>query len=231
MTSDLRAVLFDFDGTLWDSETAVFGVFRDLYAEHGHELMLPTWSAAIGTVGGFDPYAELNRLRNDGLDVEDLRASTERRIREAARQVPLRPGIAPFLAQLDEAGVRRALVSSDRSEWLVTHLERLGWPDGWAAMVCADGDATRAKPNPHLYLAALELLGVPSHETFAVEDSPNGIRAAKAAGIRCLCVPNEATAGLDVSEADLVANTFEGLSPDDVWAKLGGAADAAARGS
>ncbi len=223
MTSDLRAVLFDFDGTLWDSETAVFGVFRNLYAEHGHELLLSTWSAAIGTLGGFDPYAELNQLRNDGLDVEDLRASTERRIREAAWQVPLRPGIAPFLAQLDRVGVRRALVSSDRSEWLVTHLERLGWPDGWSAMVCADGDATRAKPNPHLYLAALELLGVPSHETFAVEDSPNGIRAAKAAGIRCLCVPNEATAGLDVSEADLVANTFEGLSLDDVWAKLGGA--------
>jgi HAD superfamily hydrolase (TIGR01509 family) len=216
-----RAVLFDFDGTLWDSETAVFGVVREVYAEHGHELTLPTWSAAIGTLGGFDPYAELSRLHDDVLDVEDLRASTERRIRAAARRVPLRPGVAAFLRQLDDAGVRRALVSSDRSEWLVTHLERLGWPDGWSAMVCADGDATRAKPNPHLYLAALELLGTPAHETFAVEDSPNGIRAAKAAGIRCLCVPNEATAGLDLSEADLVVTTFEGLTLEDVWMKLG----------
>src|SRR4029453_15888746 len=55
MTAGLRAVLFDFDGTLWDSETAVYGVFRDVYEEHGHELTLPTWSAAIGTLGGFDP--------------------------------------------------------------------------------------------------------------------------------------------------------------------------------
>jgi HAD superfamily hydrolase (TIGR01509 family) len=217
----LRAVLFDFDGTLWDSETAVFSVFRELYAGHGQELTLPMWSAAIGTVGGFDPYIELQRLHaDDDLDLDDLRASTEARIREAARKVPLRPGVAGFLRQLDGAGVRRALVSSDRSEWLVTHLERLGWPEGWSAMVSADGDATRAKPNPHLYLAALELLDVPASETFAVEDSPNGIRAAKAAGIPCVCVPNEATEGLDLSEADLVVPTFEGLAVADVWRRV-----------
>jgi HAD superfamily hydrolase (TIGR01509 family) len=220
MTTDLRAVLFDFDGTLWDSETAVYGVFRDLYEEHGHQLTLPTWSAAIGTLGGFDPYAELGRRRGLPFDHEEI-ARTEDLVRAAADHVPLRPGIAALLRKLDQAGVRRALVSSDRSEWLVTHLERLGWPDGWSAMVCADGDAARAKPNPHLYLAALEVLDVPAGATFAVEDSPNGIRAAKAAGIPCVCVPNEATAGLDLSEADLVFPTFEGLDVEEVWNALG----------
>jgi HAD superfamily hydrolase (TIGR01509 family) len=217
--TNLRAVLFDFDGTLWDSETAVFAAFRELFADHGQELTLQTWSAAIGTFGGFDPYASLAELV-DGLDVEHVRERTERRIHERAREVPLRPGVDPFLRRLDDAGVRRALVSSDRVEWLVTHLERLGWPDGWAAMACADGDAARAKPNPHLYEAALELLDIPTSGAFAIEDSPNGIRAAKAAGLSCLCVPNEATAGLDLSEADLVAPTFEGLSVREVWALL-----------
>ena len=88
-------------------------------------------------------------------------------------------------------------------------------------MVCADGDASRAKPNPHLYLAALELLEVPAGSTFAIEDSPNGIWAAKAAGIPCVCVPNDATAGLDLTEADLLVPTFEGLDVEDVWSALG----------
>ncbi|HET7927939.1 MAG TPA: HAD-IA family hydrolase [Actinomycetota bacterium] len=214
-----EAVLIDFDGTLWDSETAVFGVFRGLFADHGQELLLQTWSAAIGTIGGFDPYAYLAQLV-DGMDVEQARERTEQRIREAVREVPLRPGVDAFLRQLDEAGVRRALVSSDRSEWLLTNLERLGGPEGWAAMVSADGDASRAKPNPHLYEAALELLDVRTSQAFAIEDSPNGIRAAKAAGLPCLCVPNEATARLDLSEADLVVTTFEGLSVEEVWSDL-----------
>lgn len=218
MTAPL-AVLFDFDGTIWDSETAVFGVFHRLFADHGQDLTLQTWSAAIGTVGGFDPYASLAELV-DGLDPEQVRERTERGIRDAVRDVPLRPGVDAFLRLLDEAGIRRALVSSDRSEWLVTNLERLGWPGGWAAMVCADGDASRAKPNPHLYEAALELLDVPPSLTFAVEDSPNGIRAAKAAGLSCLCIPNEATSQLDLTEADLVVPTFEGLSVDEVWGRL-----------
>jgi HAD superfamily hydrolase (TIGR01509 family) len=216
---DLRAVLFDFDGTLWDSESAVFGVLRDLYAEHGQELALQTWSAAIGTFGGFDPYGSLAKLV-DGLDVQQVREHTERRIREAGRDVPLRPGVDALLRQIDGAGVHRGLVSSGHSEWLVTNLEHLGWPDGWSAMVCADGDAGRAKPNPHLYEAALELLDVPASQAFAIEDSPNGIRAAKAAGLMCLCIPNEATSRLDLTEADLVVPTFEGLSVDEVWGRL-----------
>jgi HAD superfamily hydrolase (TIGR01509 family) len=217
--TDVRAVLFDFDGTLWDSETAVFCAFRELFADHGQELTLSTWSAAIGTVGGLDPYSSLDELV-DGLDVGQVRERTEGRIRDAAREVPLRPGVDAFLRQLDQAGVRRALVSSDRSEWLVTHLERLGWPDGWAAMVCADGDAARAKPSPYLYDAALGVLGVQASQAFAIEDSPNGIRAAKAAGLSCLCVPNESTRQLDLSEADLVVPTFEGLRVEEVWSDL-----------
>ena len=137
--------------------------------------------------------------------------------------MPLRPGVEAFLRQLDDAGVPRALVSSDRSEWLVTNLERLGWPDGWAAMVCADGDVSRAKPNPHLYEATLKLLGVPApadvRDRGLAQRDP---RSEEAAGIACLCVPNEATVGLDLSEADLVVPTLEGVSVDDAWSALRG---------
>ncbi len=219
-TERLRAVLFDFDGTLWDSETAVFGAMRHLYRRHGHELSLETWSKAIGTAGGFDPYAALHELTGAGFDLDGVRTSTEERIRRAAHRVTMRPGVEAFLRQLDRAGVRRALVSSDTISWLRTHLERMGWWEGWAAMVCADGIAAHAKPRPYLYSAALEMLGVPATATFAVEDSPHGIRAARAAGVSCVCVPNEVTAQLDLSEADVVFPSFEGLTVEAVWSEL-----------
>jgi HAD superfamily hydrolase (TIGR01509 family) len=216
-----QAVLFDFDGTLWDSETAVYEVMRDLYRTHGHELPIETWSEAVGTLDAFDPYLALHELTGAGFDLDAVRAGTEERIRAAARDVTLRPGVDAFLRQVDDAGVPRALVSSDTAAWVRTNLEHLGWSDGWAAIVCADGVVEHSKPKPYLYLTALEALGVGPSSVFAVEDSPNGIRAAKAAGLRCVCVPNEVTSRFDLSEADLVYPSFEGVSLDAVWSALG----------
>jgi HAD superfamily hydrolase (TIGR01509 family) len=222
MSARPQAVLFDFDGTLWDSETAVYEVMRDLYRGHGHELPIETWSEVVGTLDAFDPYVALHELTGAGFELDAVRDDTEERIRAAARDVTLRPGVDAFLRQVDEAGVPRALVSSDTAAWVRTNLEHLGWSGGWAAIVCADGVVEHSKPKPYLYLTALEALGVPASSAFAVEDSPNGIRAAKAAGLRCVCVPNEITSRFDLSEADLVYPSFEGVTLDGVWSDLEG---------
>jgi HAD superfamily hydrolase (TIGR01509 family) len=228
MSARPQAVLFDFDGTLWDSETAVYQVMRDLYREHGHDLSIETWSEAVGTLDAFDPYVVLHELTDAGFDLHAVRGETEERIRAAARDVALRPGVDAFLREVDAAGVRRALVSSDTRTWVRTNLAHLGWSEGWAAVVCADGVVEHSKPKPYLYVTALEALGVPASATFAVEDSPNGIRAAKAAGVRCVCVPNEVTSRFDVSEADVVYTSFEGVSFGAVWADLARTADPSA---
>jgi beta-phosphoglucomutase-like phosphatase (HAD superfamily) len=77
--------------------------------------------------------------------------------------------------------------------------------------VCANGDRERAKPAPTLYLDALERLGVAANEAIAFEDSPNGIAAARTAGIFTVAVPNAVTAQLDLSHADLVVSSLEEL--------------------
>ena len=91
------------------------------------------------------------------------------------------------------------------------HLRRLEQAVGWDAIVTADSDVERAKPRPTLYLEALGALGLEAAEAIALEDSPNGVRAAKAAGIVCVAVPNSVTAAYGLDEADLVLESLADL--------------------
>jgi beta-phosphoglucomutase-like phosphatase (HAD superfamily) len=91
------------------------------------------------------------------------------------------------------------------------HLERFGIGGQFDAIVCRE-DVTRTKPDPELYRTALQRLDVRAEEAIALEDSTNGIRAAKAAGLYCVVVPNLLTADLDLTEADLRLLSLEAMS-------------------
>jgi len=112
------------------------------------------------------------------------------------------PGIVEYLEDADRLGLRVGIASSSSRNWVLGHLERLGLSDRWECIRCW-GDVERAKPWPDLYLAVLDHLGVPPSEALAFEDSPNGIAAAKAAGMICVAVPNPLTDALDLSKADV----------------------------
>jgi len=101
-------------------------------------------------------------------------------------------------------------------------LERLEEAVGWDAICTADGDPARAKPSPALYLEALAALEVAPDEAAAFEDSPNGVRAAKAAGVYCVAVPNEVTRELGLAEAgaDLVLDSLADLPPEALFSRL-----------
>jgi HAD superfamily hydrolase (TIGR01509 family) len=104
--------------------------------------------------------------------------------------------------------VATAIVTSNHRDNVLAHLARAGCEHPWDAVVCADGEPLRGKPRPTLYLEALQLLGLAAGEAVAFEDSPNGVAAAKAAGLRCLVVPNDVTrgaAGLDAGDAMLAS--------------------------
>ena len=206
----IDALLFDFDGTIMDSETAVFDAYRRLYAEHGHELALEDWAGGIGTLGGFDPVAELEARLGREIDAASLEGRSWEEIASAG-DPGLRPGVRGYIDGARELGIRLGIVSSNDREWVDRHLKRLEIADAWAAVVTADGDEVRAKPSPALYVQALRDLRIEAARGVAIEDSPNGIAAAKAAGIFCLAAPNEVTAGLDLSAADVVVHSLDEL--------------------
>jgi HAD superfamily hydrolase (TIGR01509 family) len=218
----IRAFLFDFDGLILDTELASRAGWELLYREHGHELPPDKWASLVGTHGGWDPMAHLEELVGEPLEREALnerRYAHELALIEAEK---LRPGIAEYLAAARRHGLKRAIVSSSTRRWVDLHLERLGQSVGWDAICTADRDPERAKPAPALYLEALELLDAGAEEAVAFEDSPNGVRAAKAAGIFCVAVPNEVTRELGLGEAgaDLVLDSLADLPPARLLAQL-----------
>ncbi len=107
----------------------------------------------------------------------------------------------------------RGIVSNSESEWVDRYARQCGVAGGWQTVQCANGDPRRAKPNPDLYLAALDSMGVDPRTVIAFEDSPTGVCAARRAGIQCVVVPNAMTAELDLSEADLRLESFEQAHP------------------
>ena len=205
----IRGLLFDFDGLLVDTETPARLVWEELYREHGHELPHDRWATLIGTIGApFDPLGHLEELVGRRLDEQALTTRRRAREYELIDLEELRPGEEQYFAEAERLGLSTAVVSSSDDEWIARHLGRLGHLEGLDTIVAANGDTERAKPRPDLYLEALARLELKAHEAIAFEDSPNGVTAAKAAGLVCVAVPNPMTATLALDDADLVLESL-----------------------
>ena len=208
----IRGLLFDFDGLLIDTETPSRLAYEELYREHGHELPFDKWATLVGTIGApWDPDAHLEELVGRPLDRAAIAQRLRTREHELCDLEDLRPGIEDYLAEAERRGLATAIVSSSTRKWIARHLQRLDREQTWDAIVAADGDRRRAKPQPNLYVEALEALGLRTHEAIAFEDSLNGIRAAQRAGIFCVAVPNPITETFALEEADLLLGSLEEL--------------------
>jgi HAD superfamily hydrolase (TIGR01509 family) len=201
--SPIRAVVFDFDGLILDTELPIFAAWCALFEDHGaRPPTIEEWAAEIGTVNGLDLAGLLVERATIPVDLDE--ADVWRR---AHRDLLLaeelaRPGVERWLAEAEAAGMGLAIASSSPADWVLPLLERIGLHGRFRCVVNAEGPL-RAKPAPDVYLDACARLGVDPSHALAVEDSPNGIAAAKAAGLRCVAVPHELTETLDLTAADL----------------------------
>jgi HAD superfamily hydrolase (TIGR01509 family) len=212
----VRAFLFDFDGLILDTETASRAGWRWLYEQHGQTLPDELWIQVVGTHSAWDIWGHLEGLIGAPLERDiwnERRYAHELSLLEAE---VLRPGILEYLAYAGDHGLKRAIVSSASRSWIDMHLERLEHALDWDTIITADGDATRAKPSPAMYLEALDVLGVAADEAVVFEDSRNGIAAGKAAGIFVVGVPNAVTRDFGLEEADLVVDSLADLPPGEL---------------
>jgi len=213
----LKALIFDFDGLILDTETPEMLAWQEIYRRHGVELSVQTWGSIVGGAGvsNFEPASHLEALLGHPLDRESVRQQARQMTDQAILSQPVLPGARNLLESARDMDFKLAIASSSTHTWVEHHLNRLGMVDFFDAILCAE-DVTRTKPDPGLYLAALRALNVNSREAVVFEDSPNGIQAAGAAGIFCVAVPNPLTIQLGVDHADLVLASLEQVSLEDL---------------
>ncbi|MBO0706876.1 MAG: HAD-IA family hydrolase [Candidatus Dormibacteraeota bacterium] len=217
----IRAIVFDFDGLVVDTEGPVFEGWRSLYQSLGQELSEELWADVIGHgAGWFDPFPDLEAAVGGPLDREALHQARRAKELELVASQPVLPGVLDWIARAQELGLGLGVASSSSLRWVNGHLDRLGI----TAFRCVRGRDSvaegRTKPAPDLYLSAVSCLGVTPSEAVAIEDSGVGLTAAKSAGLRCVAVPGPLTLRNDFSAADLRLGSLAERTLDEVLAEL-----------
>lgn len=222
----IRALIFDFDGLIVDTETPALESWRHIYAEYGFELGLEEWSATLGTRHGFDALEHLVGLvaASDPARAAALRAegAAIRARRQALKDAlgaaqGLLPGVAEALDEAEALGLPCAVASSSDYQWVGGWLERLGIARRFACIRTAD-DVTRTKPDPELFLSAAAGLGLSPTACLVLEDSANGILAARAAGCPVVAVPGPVTRQLPLPPADLTLPSLAAMPLAEILA-------------
>jgi putative hydrolase of the HAD superfamily len=214
----MRALIFDFDGLIVDTESAIYEAWRELYFHHGHDLPLSTYVQCVGsTFSTYDPMAALESLTGAPVLWEEVLPRKDARIRELQKELDTMPGIRTLLMEAERQGIPCAIASSSQRIHVEGWLDRTGIMDAFTLIRTRD-DVARAKPAPDLFLAAAAGLGLDPAETLVLEDSSNGLLAARAAGAPCVIVPSPVTRGSDFTGAAAIIDSLEGVTLEGLLA-------------
>jgi HAD superfamily hydrolase (TIGR01509 family) len=215
----IRALIFDFDGLILDTETPEYQCWQEIYQAHGCDLPFAKWSECIGTANVFDPYDYLAELSGKAIDRAALHTQRRARFAQLIDGKPPLPGVESYISEAKRLGLRLGVASSSPRAWVEGHLRRFQIDTLFDCTNCSD-DVERVKPDPALYLRALDKLGVRANEAIAFEDSPNGALAASRAGIFCVTVPNPMTRQMVFTAGDMQLSSLSSLPLEALLAQV-----------
>lgn len=219
----IAAVIFDFDGVIIETETPDFETWRDEYMSHGVELDRSLWASYVGGRPGiFDPYGHLEDLAGHPIDRDVVGARRRGRYLSRVESSPVLPGVVDYMKGARALGLKVGVASSSSREWVEGHLTRRDLMRYIGAVRCRD-DVAFVKPDPELFLSAASALGIASDQCVVIEDSANGVTAAKRAGMYCVVVPNSMTMDMAVDHADLRLGSLGEIGLADLLERLGAA--------
>ncbi len=199
----IDALIFDFDGVIIDSETPSYETWQEVFRANGANLDRSLWQRVIG--GGtdrFDVYQHLEDTVGMRLNRDAIQRSQHDRYEALARSSPLLPGVLEYIKDAGSLGLKLGVASSSTRAWVEENLAERGLLALFHCVVTRE-DVDNIKPNPDLYVVALSRLGTSPDRAVAIEDSQNGVVAAKGAGMFCVAVPNQMTMDMPLENADL----------------------------
>jgi len=211
----VRAVVFDFDGLLMDTETTMVENWRTEWAYHGLELDLSEFWPGHGGDITEQRYELLAAAVGAGFDRAESHARRVAHRERLHSELDFRPGIREWVSAARELGLPVAIASSSPRSWVRGHLERVDAIEHFDLIVTGD-EVGSHKPDPAIYELALQRLAVPAEEAIAIEDTAHGVAAAQAAGMFAVAIPNPFVAEADVAAADLVLGSAAHLPLSDL---------------
>ena len=216
----IKALIFDFDGLILETEGADHKSWAELYESYGAQLPFSKWATLIGTEEGtFDPARELEEQIGEKLDWNQLKPMRYQRWLELIESQSVLPGVVDYLEDGKRLGLKIGVASCSPLSWLNQHLARLGLLSYFDTIRGKD-HVRVTKPNPAVYLGALQALQVRGDQAIAFEDSPNGVQAAKEAGLFCITVPTQLTSNLPLDLADLRLNSLAEIRLETLLQKV-----------
>jgi putative hydrolase of the HAD superfamily len=215
----IKALIFDFDGLLMDTETTLLESWRSEWRRHGLRLDPTGFFADHGGDANEQRYAALAAAVGPAYDRESSHARRTAYRLELNGALEPAPGIVGWLERAAELGLRLAVASSSPLTHVGAMLDQAGLRERFE--VLATGEEVAAhKPDPAVYLLALDRLGLPAEAAVAFEDTAHGVAAAHAAGLRCVAVPNPHRDHASFAAADLLLASAADLSLDALLAAL-----------
>ncbi len=213
----IRALIFDFDGLILDTETALIDAYGDVHGAHGVPFDKPLFTRSVGHADyAFDPW------RGFGPAADRSTLEAERRAFNTVRNhaQPILPGVVSLIDEARRASLAVGLASNSQHNHVEGHLARLGLLGRFAFIACRE-DVPAPKPEPDLYRLVIGHFGVRGHEAIAFEDSHTGTLAAKRAGLWVVAVPNPSTGHHDFGNADVRAASLADCRLAELVARFG----------
>lgn len=210
----IKGLIFDFDGLIVDTEMPCFIAWVELFTQFGFSFTKSDYQKIIGSnYQVYDPANHLSQLIDGLLGPQEIVKRITTRTRELISSQPLRSGILDFFQSAQQKGLSLAVASSSKRTWVEGYLNQYSVRHFFSVVATAE-DVLKVKPDAELFQHTIRLLNVLPHEAIAFEDSTNGIKAAKAAGIYCVAIPNEITKEMDLSLADRIVDSINDLDMD-----------------